>query len=222
MNDKINSIDDIQSWEDIEKCIRHFYNNKPINDFIILKKVNNDFVLMSKEDIKNIHDKKHYNCYMLPNYCLKNLEYNTSDFAFSGFNSLPRYEIIYDLYNYKDDVSTYNLLWFTGAIYEILENRYCDFWFNECNNYNENLVNNILEHILEICYKEVKNRLDILNYRYIFGGARKRFLPIDSIKYSYKYINKNIDISEINSIIDYISLVIELVKTEYSFVIIYN
>ena len=221
MRDIINSIDNIKTWEDIEKCIRVIYN-KPDKNFILLKKENDNYILMQKKDIEVIKDIKHFGCYMLPNQCLKNIDYNTSSFAFTGFNSLPRYEIIYDLYRYKDDNSTYMLLWFTGAIYEIFENRYYKYWFNNCKNYNECFVCDILEYLLNICSKEVEKRLNILDYRYIFGSARKRFLPIEAIQYDYKYINKNIDISDINTIIDYITLIIELVKTNYIFLIIYS
>lgn len=221
MNNKINSINEIQSWEDIEKYIKTFYCESE-NDFIILKKENNNYTLIQEKEIKVINDITHFDCYMLPKQCLKNLDYITSSFTFSGFNSLPRYKIIYDLYRYKNNNSTYKLLWFISAVYEILENKYYIYWFNKCINYDENTIEYILEYFLDICSNEIEKRLDILSYKYIFGGSRKNFLPVDSISYNYKYINKNLDISDINVIIDYIALIIELVKSQYSFIVIYT
>lgn len=216
MNDKINSIDDIRSWEDIEKCIR--YINRPIDDFIILNKIDNQYILMSQEEIENIDDKTKYECFILPNCCLRNIEYYTSYFAFTGFNSLPRYSIVNDLYDNINNDNIYKLLWFTGAVYEIWKNKYYNSYFSKCINYDKNFIDDVFERFLEICDAEIENKLDF-NYKYIFSGARKYFLPISNL--DCKYIKQNIDISNINNIIDYISLVIELSKAEYKFLVVY-
>lgn len=42
------------------------------------------------------------------------------------------------------------------------------------------------------------------------------------IWYKYEYINKCLDISDINVIIDYISLLIQQIKSEYRFIVVYQ
>lgn len=219
MNDKINSINDIQSWEDIEKCIKHFYRN-PQNEFIILQKVNDKYILMSDKDIEVMKNKS-CKCYLLPYYCLNDINYHTSSNAFNGFNVHPRYEIIRDLYHYRDDENIYKLLWFTSAIYHMIQNR-CYDWFEECKNYDEKFIKDTLKHLLKICGKTIETKLDILDYQYIFGAARRNFLPIEQLYIDYKYINKDLDISSINTIIDYIALVIQEIKSRYRFIVIYS
>ena len=42
------------------------------------------------------------------------------------------------------------------------------------------------------------------------------------IWYKYEYINKCLDISDVNVIIDYISLLIQQIKSEYRFIVVYQ
>lgn len=216
---KINNIDDIKSWRDIEKHIRYFYDN-PKDDFIILQKIDSNYMLLSENDVNNINT-NHYKCYLFPYYCLRDIGLYTSEKTFRGFNAMPYYQIISYLYTYRYDTSIYKLLWFTGALYHIIEN-YHYYWFSNCINYDETYIKNILKHMLKICGNEINIKLNILNYRYIFGAARKNFLPIESLDYNYEFINKSLNISDVNTIIDYINLIIQEIKTNYRFVVIYD
>lgn len=175
---------------------------------------------MSDKDIEVMKNKS-CKCYLLPYYCLNDINYHTSSNAFNGFNAHPRYEIIRDLYYYRDDENTYKLLWFTSAIYHMIQNR-CYDWFEECKNYDEKFIKDTLKHLLKICGKTIETKLDILDYQYIFGAARTNFLPIEQLYIDYKYINKDLDISSINTIIDYIALVIQEIKSRYRFIVIYS
>lgn len=215
--DEINNINDIQSWESIEKCIRYFYRN-PQNEFIILYKEDNRYILLSDEEIQNI--KANYKCYLLPYYCLDDINYYTSLNAFNGFNALSHYYIINYLYKYRNDSDTYKLLWFTNAIYHIVKNHNYN-WFEKCKNYDESFIINVLKHMLKICEGELYKKTDI-EHRYIYGQTKNNFSPIESINYDYEYIHKDIDVSNINNIIDYISLMIQEVKAKYRFIVVYS
>lgn len=215
--DKINSIEDIQSWEDIRKCVRRFYRNAR-NEFIALYKKEDSYILLSSEDIENI--KANYKCYILPYYCIDDIKYYTSIDAFNGFNALPQYYIIKYLYHYRNDGDIYKLLWFTNVIYHIVKNRSYN-WFKGCKNYNESFVMDVLKYMLKICEDELYNKIGV-EHRYIYGQTKRNFSPVEPIDNEYEYIHKNIDISDINNIIDCISLMIQEVKTKYRFVVVYS
>ena len=48
------NIDDFKNWNDINKCIRHEYHNMAQNEFIILNRINDQNILLSDDDVKNI------------------------------------------------------------------------------------------------------------------------------------------------------------------------
>ena len=212
-------IDDFKNWNDINKCIRHEYHNMAQNEFIILNKVDNQYILLADDDVKNINIDL-YNCYLLPWYCLENISFHINEYLKGGFNAYPKYDILKDLFIHRNDQNIYKLLWFSNVLYHIVKNNlYSD--FEECLNYNETLLHNTFKHLLNICNKEIQDKLGF-EHKYIYGQTRKNFSPINMIWYKYEYINKCLDISDINVIIDYISLLIQQIKSEYRFVVIYS
>ena len=215
---EMNSIDNMNTWEDIEKNIRCFYRN-PQNDFIILKKVNEQYLLLSDEDVNKLKP-EYCKCYLLPYYCLGDINYHTSFDAFNGFNSHAKYYIIKYLYRYRKENHIYKLLLFTNAIYHIIKND-CYHWFKRCKNYDKNFLKDALKNMLKICEDEIYKRTKI-EHRYIYGQTKRYFSPIEELAINYEYINKDIDISNINAIIDYISLIIQEVKTQYRFIAVYS
>ena len=48
-------IDDFKNWNDINKCIRHEYHNMVQNEFIILNRIDNQYILLSDNYVKNIN-----------------------------------------------------------------------------------------------------------------------------------------------------------------------
>ena len=187
--------------------------------FIILNKVDNQYILLADDDVKNINIDL-YNCYLLPWYCLENISFHINEYLKGGFNAYPKYDILKDLFIHRNDQNIYKLLWFSNVLYHIVKNNlYSD--FEECLNYNETLLHNTFKHLLNICNKEIQDKLGF-EHKYIYGQTRKNFSPINMIWYKYEYINKCLDISDINVIIDYISLLIQQIKSEYRFVVIYS
>lgn len=212
-------IDDFKNWNDINKCIRHEYHNLAQNEFIILSKVNNQYILLSDDDVKNMNTDL-CNCYLLPWYCLENISFHIKEYHKGGFNSYPKYEILKDLFIHRNDQNIYKLLWFSNVLYHIVKNNlYSD--FEECLNYDETLLQNTFKHLLNICNREIQDKLGF-EHKYIYKQTRKNFSPIDMIWYKYEYINKCLDISDVNVIIDYISLLIQQIKSEYRFIVVYQ
>lgn len=212
--DFIKNINDLKTWADIAKYTYCDFRNSE-NDFIIFEKNDNKYTLLSDREAQK-RQNQCYNCFILPYYCIQNIKYYTSEFAFNGFDALPRYYIIQDLFYYRHNRDISQLLWFTNAIYHIIKNDRYD-WFKKCKNYNKDFIQNTLLYILDICETELEKN----NIKYYYHQTKTYFSPIEPIKFNYPYINKDIDISNINVIIDYIILMIQQIKTQYRFIVIY-
>ena len=212
-------IDDFKNWNDINKCIRHEYHNMAQNEFIILNRIDNQYILLSDNDVKNINTDL-CNYYLLPWYCLENISYHIERYHKGGFDTYPKYDILKKLFIYRNDQNIYKLLWFSNVLYHIVKNNlYSD--FEDCLNYDETLLQNTFKLLLNICDREIQDKLGF-EHKYIYKQTRKNFSPINMIWYKYEYINKCLDISNINVIIDYISLLIQQIKSEYKFIIVYQ
>ena len=157
----------------------------------------------------------------MPYSSINNLNYCTSSCAFTGFNALPRYRFIDYLYKYKNDKNVYMLLWFTNALYDIIQNNKYSY-FDDCLNYDRTFIEKLLKHMFKLCETEIYIKTDIIIYRFIYGDTIKNFSPITPISYDYKHIIKTVDVTNINAIIDYICLMIQQIKTEYRFIIVYT
>jgi len=215
------NIDDFKSWEDISKCIRHEYHNMVQNEFIIFNKIDSQYILLSNDEIKKLKSNMKYNCYLLPWYCFDELSFHENNYYSNGFNAYPKYDILKELYRYRNNQDTYKLLWFTNVIYHIIKNGMYDD-FEDCLNYNDGIIlEDMFYHLLEICSNEVYNRLGF-DHKCIYGQTRKNFSPVETILYKYEYINKCLDISNVNVLIDYISLLIQQVKSDYRFIVVYH
>lgn len=213
------NIDDFKNWNDINECIRHEYHNMAQNEFIILNKVNDQYILLSDDDVKNI-DTHFCNCYLLPWYCLENISFHINEYHKGGFNAYPKYDILKDIFIHRNDQNIYKLLWFSNALYHIVKNNLYSA-FKGCLNYDETFLENVFKHLLNICNVEIQDKLGF-EHKYIYGQTRKNFSPIDMIWYKYEYINKCLDVSDVNVIIDYISLLIQQIKSEYRFIVVYQ
>lgn len=157
---------------------------------------------------------------MIPNGAIKSLNYFTNTIVFNGFNSLPHYHIIDCLYKYRDNTEVCFLLSFTNIVYDIIKNE--DYYiFMGCKNFDKTFINFVMNHFLDICEDELLKKYKI-NHRCIYKQTKKNFSPRESFEYYYRYINQNIDVSKINSIIDYICFLIHQIKIEYDFIVIYN
>lgn len=213
----LNNFEKIQSWDDIETRLKRF-NKNPTSEFIKLQKVNNQYILISDEDVKNVkYD--FFNCYLLPYGYLENIDHFIASVAYSMI-IYPQYKIIEYLYEYRNNQKVYMLLSFANALYHIIYNN--DYkLFSDCNNYNKEFIENALNHLLEICNEEIINTIGF-EHRHIYGRTKTNFSPIESIEYYYEYVHKNLDVSNIDAIIDYIYLMIQEVKTKYRFVIVYS
>lgn len=207
-------MDNIKTWEDISMRIQCDYYS--LLEFILLYKSDDKYLIVSDEDLKNLN--YHYiKYYLLPCNCFSEIKYHT---WWQNFDSYRQYHIIKYLYIYKNDYDTCKLLLFTNALYYIIKNDlyYC---FEECQNYNADSLESTMKNILSICENEILTRLGI-KHRLIYRQTRINFSPVEMIDYRFKHINKCLDISNVNVLIDYISLIIKLIKSEYYFVVVYN
>ncbi len=221
MKNSINNLEDIKSWNDINKNIRFQYHNMAQNEFIVFNNINNQYILLSNDDIKKLKNNTMYNCYLLPWYCLDELSFHINNYYSNGFNAYPKYNILKELYKYRANQDTYKLLWFTNVVYHIVKNGMFDD-FEDCLNYNDGIyLEDIFYYLLDICSKEIYDRLGF-DHKYIYDQTKKNFSPIEMILYRYEYINKCLDVSNINVLIDYISFLIQQIKSDYRFIVVYQ
>lgn len=198
----------MQSWNEIYYKINHNYNLSALKDFILLKSVGKDLILINETECKkNCHVAE---CYMTPYYFSLDLKTQLFYHNLGGRNIEPCYEsLTCYLYRYATDVNTYVLIWYNAVCMHM------------CQNHNYyNLDKNIVNSLFDLTCNELENRT--INYKYIYGNVRKNFLPIDTLVCNNPNIETVLQLDNIDIIIDYIGLIIDKIKANYRMIVIFD
>lgn len=216
-------IENINSWEDIQILSSHSISQKCTKDEFIKFQYDSDkgmFLLLTDESLKYAKGQLH--TYLIPSDSFDNLVNILNIYGINNFNSYPSYYIINYIYRFatdgKDEIC--NMLWFMSALYHIKKNNLYGL-FEDCKNYDKEQLHTILNKLLAICEKELLEKENI-EHRYIYRQTRKNFCPIDVISYRYVNLNKLLDLSNVEVIIEYIWLLVEQIKANYRCVIVYK
>lgn len=196
--------DKTYTWDFIYSNIKHNYHESALKDFVVIKR-EDDYVLLSKDDIDFNYDS--YESNLIPYHFFINLEYFLEQNIY-GFDKYPSYHFVRYLYKYQDDINTYMLIWFNVVLKQILSNDASSLFCKE-----------LLKHVYRITFEELQTR-DI-EPAILYGQNRTNFCPIDSLTYQYEYMTSNLDGGDILMLIEYISLIIDRIKSSYRMIIIY-
>lgn len=197
--------DKIYTWDFIYGNIKHNYHESALKDFIVIKK-EDDYVLLSKDDIDFNYN--NYKSNLIPYHFFINLKYFLEQNIY-GFDKYPSYHFVRYLYRYRDDINTYMLIWFNVILKQILYNDSSSLFNKE-----------LLKYIYHITFEELQMR-DI-EPAILYSQNRTNFCPIDSLTYQYEYMISNLDGNDIFMLIEYISLMIDRIKSLYRMIIVYE
>lgn len=196
---------EINNWDDIYHHISHHYRKSASKDFIVLKLKGDELILLSENEID---DNKTFKYYLVPYYYINSLAKSIYYNEWGSFNKDPTYHITYFLFKYRKDINTYILLWFNAILTQLVRNE--SFY---------GLNQDKIKHFYDITKNELLKRdIDPMD---LYGANRTNFCPL-YILFDYEQLDNSINKNDSKTIIEYISLLIERIKSNERMIIIYE